>query len=508
MKTRKIIIAIRVIYILLLSFVLFGCCSRQEEIEIASRPGIFYKEYLLTIEDTNSTKLCILNTNKFSVSLIFQINDKFWFSKQQLIRSVLNTDACYKINADEKIYKAWIFTLINSVHQPPFDLEPAEINNPLVFFNSDGRGYCYNRAVCLAKLWVYLGFQSRIVHLGGHAVPEVFEDKKWKMFDPDNGIFYKDSLGNIASVDEIAEHSNGLIMDTGMALYSEQLINILFNKEYFLRLFTSEKNNVVDTSGIIEKNTENPFLTIPPGARFEYPVCNPIADSFDHGYYCRLNIPAHYEGWVSFPFIIDHIEGNGFMINSKKIIFPGKISNPVASGQYYLLCDNLSVYAYINPMIVGMEQKNKVKLVTDRDVPVSVFLEKTEVNSNIKNNIPEINKIIICQFDKYQSLFSVATTGVYHDIKSLQDFKDYVFMVYPKTHHEKNDALPGLKIDYLLHRIEKEEIDTVAFINLMANRVFTNMLTVMIIELSPEQISQLYMDDLILTLKKMHPQKK
>jgi len=490
-------------YIMLFSLILSGCSNKQEKNNFISRPEVFYKEYVLAVKDTAFTKLCISNKNKSSVSLIFQINDKWWFSEQQLVRSVLDLDAGYKIKADEKAYKAWIFTMLNSVHQPPFDLEQAEINNPLVFFNSDGRGYCYNRAVCLAKIWSYLGFQSRIVHLGGHAVPEVFEANTWKMFDPDNGIFFKDSSENIASVNEIAENPQGLIMDTGMALYSEQLINLLFNKEDFIKLFTSEENNVVDTSGIIERKTENTFLTIPPDARFEFPVCNPVADSFDHSHYCRLHIPGHFEGWVSFPFVIDHVEGDGFLVNSKKIIFPGNTEKPAAAGIYYLCGTDFYVYAFINPLISSLEKNNIVKIITGSNVPVSVFTEKTECYSSGENYIPEINKKLISYFDRYQALNSRAKFIEPLNIKSIQDFKDYVFLISQKIPSGKNNNTPGSNIDYLIRRTEKEGIDTAVFIQLLNNPAFANLLAAMVIELDQEQISQLYIDDMVFTLKKM-----
>jgi len=501
---------LKIWFFAILIFVTFGCKNNNNNPDNSVVSTKLHSVGLdLKIQDTSFTKICFANPYKTNINLIFQINHNFWFSKHQLIHDILNQDIRNIARVDEKIYKAWVFMILNTAHQPPLDLEPDELNNPLVLFNSIGSGFCYNRAVCLAQLWSALGFRSRIIHLGGHAVPEVYDHDKWKMLDPDNGIYFTDSSGTIASVEEIAVSANSLIIDTIMAYDFTQLLNILVNKDSFIDLFTSTKNNVTDTSGTTYFYPEQTCLSLPPFAKLEFPVHNSLADRNSSYSFCRLTVPLNYTGLINIPFIIHHIEGHGFLINDKRIIVPPKNKKPYPAGLYYLCCDSLKIYAYINPLLLNFNQTNEIQLFSfDRLFPsVSFGKNETTVSSFYKLRKNQ-NRALLLQYIPYIQFFLKWPETENINISNLHDLNENIYYVYKNTvKNPKNKKTLDAKINSFIQRIEKENIDKKILYNTISDAALFKLLSIAIIESLPCNVEKYYLDALILKLRIIQKQK-
>jgi len=461
------------------------------------------QEYILKIKDTSITKICFTNPYKTKINIAFQLNHKFWFSKDQLINNILKQDIEKIPKVDDKIYKAWVFIILNTFHQPPLELNLKKINNPLEKLNSIGSGFCVNRAICLARIWSALGFQCRIVHLGGHAVPEVYDRGHWKMFDPDNGLFFTDSLGNIASVDEIVTLNNSLIIDTSRADEFNQLLNIFVNKKQFFDLFTTTENNFIDTTEIKNFYPEQTYLSLPPNAKFEFPVFNSDAYKYTNYNFCRLTIPNQFSGLISIPFVIHHIEGNGFLMDDMANIYYGNKNFPIASGLYYLKCDSMKIYAYINPLLMALNNTNSIKILSSDSLFPVVSFSKNEIRFVSKSELKvKMDEPLFQHINPYIQFFSKWPEKDSLNISNIQEFKNYIYFVCRNISSENfNKKRLDEKIDDFFQQMQEAGFNPNALFKVISEATIFKLLAIINIESLPAAIEKHYFNALIYKLR-------
>ena len=120
---------------------------------------------------------------------------------QGLVMQVL---AVPMLRADEPLYeRAWRYVILSSRHTAP--ITPGRMQHQAdLYFRSVGRGYCDDVASVLKALWTRLGFESRVMALNGHVVPEVKVDGRWMLFDPDLAVYYLRRDRKIANVQDIS----------------------------------------------------------------------------------------------------------------------------------------------------------------------------------------------------------------------------------------------------------------------------------------------------------------
>jgi hypothetical protein len=94
--------------------------------------------------------------------------------------------------------------------------ESTWIHEPLTLINSIGFGYCDDVASAFAQLAQHAGYQARVWTLGGHVVPEVMLDGQWAMLDPDLGVYYVDSTGRTAGVEDLESDSSLITNPTAL----------------------------------------------------------------------------------------------------------------------------------------------------------------------------------------------------------------------------------------------------------------------------------------------------
>jgi hypothetical protein len=105
--STKIIISFSKLTLLVLSLILFTNCNNTK-----NKQSIELK-YVQTDTLISETDNCIVITNPTSknINIQFQINDKFWFTKEQIIEGVNNTSANTLPGLNPEISKAWIFIM-------------------------------------------------------------------------------------------------------------------------------------------------------------------------------------------------------------------------------------------------------------------------------------------------------------------------------------------------------------------------------------------------------------
>lgn len=99
--------------------------------------------------------------------------------------------------------KAWRFVMREIYYLPALD-EGNQFHAPLTLLNSIGYGQCDDLSSMLVNIWKDLGYDARVYELGGHVVPEVKENNKWKMYDPSFQVYYLNRDSIVASVEELS----------------------------------------------------------------------------------------------------------------------------------------------------------------------------------------------------------------------------------------------------------------------------------------------------------------
>lgn len=143
------------------------------------------------------------NLNSSPVNFRFWVNNKNLNSVQNIIHYI---DSRNSSENDESVaINYWKFVIDNTVHSDPtfYTYKLNIVDNPVAFLNNWGYGYCLNAATDLAQLLHERGYNTRIVQLFEHIVPEVFYQDKWHMLDPDKQIYFLNKDGQIASAEEI-----------------------------------------------------------------------------------------------------------------------------------------------------------------------------------------------------------------------------------------------------------------------------------------------------------------
>lgn len=188
---------------------------------------IYYKPIYFSIRNTG---------NKIAKPAI-QVNGKYWYSLEGLLRDALPESSNY--SEEEKIVALTRFLSRNAVwSDPPAD--NREISNPINFLNLYGYGWCSMFAYSLAVLSEQIGIESRVVFLNfnsdieefrQHVVTEVYYDGNWHMFDPTTGLFFRDTYGNIANSQYMYEHH--MPIENNPLLANNQYI-----KDFYLYVFS------------------------------------------------------------------------------------------------------------------------------------------------------------------------------------------------------------------------------------------------------------------------------
>jgi|GEM_PF-4597946 len=127
------------------------------------------------------------NNNKI-LSIINSTNKKIYLKSFPLFYTKDNIKNKININnnnlSEENVLKIYQFIKNNSYHSYPL-FKSDELHYPTYFFSIYGSGFCDDVAKNFDYLANLYGFKSRVWHLQGHVVADVYYNDKWHIIDPD-----------------------------------------------------------------------------------------------------------------------------------------------------------------------------------------------------------------------------------------------------------------------------------------------------------------------------------
>jgi len=244
-----------------------------------------------------------------TANLKLNLNNSLFVSDDDELYAIRTMPSEYANEPLER--KAWRFMVDNRYHWYPLADLPWTTSSAALFFNSIGFGFCNNVATLYCRIMSSLGYQSRFWGLNGrHSVAEVYVNGRWQMYDTDLQVYYLNSSGEVAGVEEL-ETNPELITNP-----IEPLPNAL-NTAY-----SSTVASIYSSSGNVstpcERLTPLPMaMQLPAGGLLEFPAV--FAAPIHTSYYseassytnARLTIPLGWSGTINTPLVIHSVGYEG-----------------------------------------------------------------------------------------------------------------------------------------------------------------------------------------------------
>jgi hypothetical protein len=290
--------------------------------------------------------------------------------------------------------KAWRFLTARAYFYTPYT-GTSEAHDPLRFVNSIGYGYCDDFASVLATIWQWQGYESRVWWMTGHVVPEIRAADRWMMFDADMGVFYTDSSGDAASVEELGSNPQFIV----------QPINPLYDSSYIAydpliaNIYASTGNNWTQVPVMGESRGMQ--LDLPAGSELVFPVANGAVTSLfadaalAHPVYygAQLLIPSvAEETTLRLPLFVSGISGGGtveigdqsYELGSSALDarfgpywMPDNYTEPVSTVTLRAGASNVVIRMSLSAFVVDGPATARVHIVQQSENPVEVTYRRS-----------------------------------------------------------------------------------------------------------------------------------
>jgi len=340
----------------------------------------YIKNLAFTTDDSTNTLIIIKNPQQKTVEFNFSLNHKFYTSINDFIRKNKNS------NDSEQIALNLFNVFINSiVHEKLFNDWGAI---PLTTLNSKGFAICGWQSEIFSQILHNAGYPSKVIHLDGHVVSEVFYSGNWHLFDTDRKTYFK--KGNkILSYKELV-HSPQMFKKNGTKKYIANL-TALFN-EYTKHFITEENNNF---KGINKANNDTFLLNIPAKASFVFPFYPDYKrDFYPYNTKAKLFIPKGFNGNIKNPLILVDIEGKGkITMNNKEYLVPEEQEQLKASIikskkftdkiKVEVFSDSLALVYMLNPLFTKIYKKNIFSINASDSLLVKIDKNREKLKSTI-----------------------------------------------------------------------------------------------------------------------------
>jgi len=202
----------------------------------------YIKNLTFTTDDSANTIIVIKNKNQQIVEFNFSLNDEFYYSLNDFIRKNKNSN-----NSEQEALNLFNAFINSIVHEKLFNDWGAI---PLTTLNSKGFAICGKQSEIFSQILYNAGYPSKIIHLEGHAVSEVFYNGSWHLFDTDRKTFFKKD-DKILDYKTLIQNPH-LFKDIGNNKYIANLTT--FYQEY-TSFFVSEQDNHYNEINKINNDT-------------------------------------------------------------------------------------------------------------------------------------------------------------------------------------------------------------------------------------------------------------
>lgn len=313
---------------------LFFCINSYSQVII---------DTIIILDDKNS--IIVRNSHATSAKFHISINDNFYVGEADIVNEINKI----KEEQEPDYIAAWRY-----VAQKTFHSEPLTFDNwqhiPTLFINSIGGGFCDDRASVLAAIWRILGYQSRVILLNGHVIPEVFVNNKWEMYDPDLYLYYEKD-GVVLSVNELVENPD---------VIRKKPIGRRFAKYY-----ESTEDNSDETSFFVKNERWTDMFFLPGFSELIIARTSPIS------VFVRLSHKS--TGVLKTPFLPIYLKGAAkFMVNGQLITtsegeeYFFKNDAPVKEINFHRTSDSLEIYYLVSPLMDVFEKHNEISLKSNK----------------------------------------------------------------------------------------------------------------------------------------------
>lgn len=267
------------------------------------------RQVFATLEEDENVFI-LENKTFYPVKFKLLLNNTFPIDKTVIIKEL--QDIQQNTNETPEMV-AFKYAVNNTFHSTPYSSKVWQ-HNPFLFLNSIGGGFCDDRSSVLAKLWSFQGFDSRVIGLEGHVVPEVLSQNEWKMMDPDLNIIYYDQNKRVLSVNDI---------EKGATFYynNDTFFNPAFKTDspisrFFLNFYSSKEDNGDQTEWHLDYPNVNSVFVLPSFSKL-YLYVNKSNGVLN----VKVELSKKSEGLLKIPLVPYQAKGSfDFEINSNTIL--------------------------------------------------------------------------------------------------------------------------------------------------------------------------------------------
>ncbi len=362
----------------------------------------FVKNYVIITDDSLNTLIVIRNPGDKSVKFNLSFNDKFFSSIKDFIRKSSNS-------SNKEQFALDIFNnLINSlIHEKLFN-DWGTI--PLVTLNSKGFAICGRQSEIFGQIMYQAGFPSRIIHLNGHAVSEIYFNNAWHLFDTDRKTYFKFN-NKILSYKELIQ-SPQCFKNSGTKKYIANLTTLF---EKYTQHFLTEYDNTFNEVKISENDTF--LLTLPPQSIFIFPYYPDFKrDFFPYNTKAKLFLQKGFEGVVKNPLVLIDVEGKGKVkYNKQEFSIPDEIEllkAAIIKSKKFLkeihvsvFSDSLALVYMLNPVFCTMYSKNRIFINASDSLKLSIIKNRESHQSTLRPiHLELLNQYTFKAFELAQNL--------------------------------------------------------------------------------------------------------
>jgi hypothetical protein len=299
---------------------LFATSFTFSSCDILSPSRHIEKEYIVRTDAPSAYAIRIRNPGKETFLSGLSLNGKgFFASDAEVLEEVLSSS-----RTQTGAFEIMLFDYMknNKYHFIPASSKEWA-HSPALFFNSIGFGFCDDTAVIYCRLASAAGFDARVWELTGHIVPEIKINGRWKMLDPDLGIYYFNPHGEIAGVEELSLHPEYITKPVHPVMVPPRSVYSSMIADYY----ASSRDNRVTVRNYKPSSTKVFKLTVPPHGQIEFPgvfhqpfitMNGELAPSYAN---LKVTVPVGWTGIVNNPLVLHALRGTGTVrINEKYFV--------------------------------------------------------------------------------------------------------------------------------------------------------------------------------------------
>ncbi|MDD2635770.1 MAG: transglutaminase domain-containing protein [Bacteroidales bacterium] len=444
---------LKYIYFLSLVAICVSCVHKQERV------------FILETEYPEDMMCEITNSGNYSAEFSVVINDLDLSTNYKIVNFIKNMPKQYPEEPLE--FKAARFVYDYSWRDENITKNKC-IYNPKILVNSVGGGLCGVRSAIFTNILRMLNYTARSVCLEGHVVTEVFINDKWQVIDVDNGVYYNNSEGNIASIADLAQNPSLFEDINNYNSFNNLEINVmksflLNNKEMYS---TIADNRQFYSSFKSSDNQNSVIYTLPSNSCFSFPYSNSELGAFYT--LARLEIPAYWTGEIRMPFILERVEGKCECKVGGELL---KIEDRLSFFNNLDLFDKdieitkndkgIVIYYFINPLVFKLHKTNKIcvggigidgldaQIVKKRNV--DVYFHPKFKDLSLQFLLEELKKVSEeCQLDIYSNTD-----------ENLMNLEKVVYNY--SIDYRENNSLEILNVFFYNHHIYLSETEKKSF---------------------------------------------